>query len=123
MSRGLRFVFALWVAVALIVAPIGASRAEPCHEGRIAAAAMPDVHRHHTDGASDPGRADPGRMSGHCGSGHLCCSAACFGTAIPAAPHEPIAVETGRTTPRPIEDVLPDGIAAAPPIGPPRAAV
>lgn len=135
MHRGLRFLFALWLAMTLVVAPLGMARAAPCTDpGQ--SSAMPEGHGHHGASvrsltpavhAEAMGVGGAGARTDHagidCAAGHLCCASTCLGTLMPAAVSVPAAVLAGRTVPHVAEALLPDGIASAPPLGPPRSTI
>ncbi len=124
MNGSLRFVFALWVAVTLVVAPLGVVRAASC-AGEAIPVSMSEVHHHGADmvqGAVDTVHAGMGadRAFLNCGLGHVCCSAVCSGPIMSVAGTELSVMAATAALPYPTELLMPDGIASVPPLGPPR---
>lgn len=122
MRRGLRIVFAVWVALALVVAPFTAARAAPCAPAATPVATAEAGHRHAgMDHAhAMPMKADP--RSTHCGAAHACCVSSCAAPLMAAAGADPVI--SGRSTmPRLAEQRLPEGIPSRPPFDPPRVAI
>lgn len=125
MRRGLRIVFAVWVALALVVAPFTAARAAPCAPAATTPVASAEAgHRHagmdHASAHATPIKADP--RSTHCGAAHACCVSTCAAPLIAAAGSDPVI--SGRSTvPRLAEQRLPEGIPSRPPFDPPRATI
>ncbi|MBV5264814.1 hypothetical protein [Pinisolibacter aquiterrae] len=120
MRRGLRIVFAVWVALALILAPFTAARAAPCASAATPVASAEAGHRHAGMDHATPIKADP--RSTHCGAAHACCVSTCAAPLIAAAGSDPVIA--GRSTvPRLAEQRLPEGIPSRPPFDPPRATI
>lgn len=127
MNRALRIVFALWVALTLVIAPLGVARASLCSPDGTAAS-MSGRHHHDADtgdSITGPVHAKPGVdiSPAHCGTGHACCSSICFGPMMPVIGSYASVVMTERAVLHLPESPLPDGIAFAPPLGPPRTTI
>ncbi len=124
MNRALRIVFAFWVALTLVIAPLGVARASLCHPDETTASTS---ERHHHDAGTDGSiidavHAKPGadQVPAHYGLGHACCSSICSGPMMPAVGSDASVVRTARDVLYLPLSPLPDGIAFAPPLGPPR---
>lgn len=127
MNGSLRFVFALWVAVTLVVAPPGVVRAASC-DGEAISVSMSEVHSHGAAmvlAAVDTVHAGKGadRALLNCGLGHVCCSAVCFGPIMTVAGTELSVMAVTAALPHRTEPLMPDGIASVPPLAPPRPAI
>ena len=124
MNRALRIVFALWVALMLVIAPLGVARASLCSPDETTAS-MSGRHHHDadTDGSvADAVHAKPGadQASAHCGTGHACCSSICSGPMMTVVGSTDAVVVTARAVLHLPESPMPDGIASVPPLGPPK---
>ena len=124
MNRVLHIVFAIWVALMLVIAPMGVARASLCSpDGTTASMSGRHHHDADTDGSvADAVHAKPGadRASAHCGTGHACCSSICSGAMMTVVGSSDSVVVTARAVLHFPESPMPDGIASVPPLGPPR---
>ncbi len=127
MNRALRIVFALWVALMLVIAPLGVARASLCSSDETTAS-MSGRHHHdaNTDGSvAGAVHAKPGadQAAAHCGMGHACCSSICAGPMMMVVGSSAPVIVTARPVLHFSESPMPDGIASVPPLGPPRIAI